>query len=372
MPTHAAAPGRLASVDALRGLTMAAMIVVNNPGSWSAMHPWLRHAPWGEWPRAADLIFPSFLFLVGVSTALALGRRREAGASDTELRRQALKRAAVLFLIGVGLNLFPDFDPATLRIPGVLQRIALVFAGCALAYPILGSRGLTAAAAGLVVGYGVLLAWAPVPGVGQPQISPDLSLPVWLDQRLLGGHTWRGPGDPEGLLSTLPALAHGLMGVAVGRRLRAERPWRDDAVLLAAAGAALLAVGAAWARWQPVAKEIWTPPYALLTAGASLLLLAGCRAVVDGALRGRAPTPLALLGRRALTAFVAAHLISDTTIRVLRWSTADGGTTSLHHWLKGRLLDPWLPPEAASFASSLILLAAITAGLALSGRRRRT
>ncbi|HRX50605.1 MAG TPA: heparan-alpha-glucosaminide N-acetyltransferase domain-containing protein [Candidatus Krumholzibacteria bacterium] len=361
---------RLASVDALRGLTMAAMIVVNNPGSWSAMHPWLRHAPWGGWPRPADLIFPTFLFLVGVSTALALGRRLDAGASRADVTRAALRRAGGLVLLGVLLNLYPEFDAGTVRLPGVLQRIAVVFAGCALAYPRLGPHGLTATAAALIAGYGALLAWAPVPGAGGPVLTPDASLPTWLDDRLLGAHAWRGPGDPEGLLSTLPALAHGLLGVWVGRKLRRGGPPLAGAVRMAAVGAGLVLGGIGWTAWQPPAKEIWTPSYALLTAGASLLLLAACRAGFDGVAGGRAPSLLTLLGRRALTAFVAAHLISDTAIRVLRWTTADGGETSLHHWLKAWLWDGWLPPQAASLAASLALLGLITAGLWLWEQRR--
>jgi len=359
---------RLDSVDILRGATMAAMIVVNNPGSWSAMYPALRHAAWGAPLRPADLIFPTFIFLVGVSIPLAFGRRLAAGVPRGDLLGRALRRSLVLLLIGVGLNLFPDFDPATLRLPGVLQRIALVYGACAAMFLTLGSRGRLAAAVALLAAYSALLGWAPVPGVGHPLVSPGMSWPVWLDERLLGAHTWRGPGDPEGLLSTLPAIASGLIGVMAGEALRAGRPPALTAWRLAGAGLALLAAGQFWSLRLPAAKALWTGSYALLTAGWALLILALCLRLVDGAGRRRGLAPLRILGRRALTAFVAAHLLSDLAIRVVRWS-GDGGTTSLHHFIKDRLFDPWLPPEAASLAQSLGLLALITAALALTRRR---
>ncbi len=353
---------RIASVDVLRGLTMAAMIVVNNPGTWTHMYPALRHAAWGEPLRLADLIFPTFIFLVGVSVPLAFARRLAASVSRAGLLSRALRRAGILLLIGLGLNLFPDFDLAGLRLPGVLQRIAVVYAACAAAYLAWGPRGWLAASVVLLAGYTALLGWVPVPGVGHALVSPGMSLPVWLDERLLGAHTWRGPGDPEGLLSTLPAIASGLMGLLAGHGLAARGPRRP-----AAAGLVLLAAGLLWSQRLPAAKELWTGAYALIAAGWSLLALALCLRVVDGFGWRRGLAPLTILGRHALTAFVAAHLLSDLAIRVVRWGEGDGAT-SLHHLLKRTFFDGWLPPEAASLAQSLAMLALIVAGLALRSR----
>lgn len=359
MTTPHTGRARLASVDVLRGLTMAAMIVVNNPGTWSHMYPALRHAAWGEPLRLADLIFPTFIFLVGVSVPLAFARRLAAGAPHAGLLTRALRRAGILLLIGVGLNLFPDFDLATLRLPGVLQRIGVVYAACAAAYLAWGPRGWLTAAAGLLAGYTALLGWVPVPGVGFALITPEMSWPIWLDEQLLGAHTWRGPGDPEGLLSTLPAIASGLIGLLAGHRLV-----KHGARLTAAAALALLAAGLLWSARLPAAKELWTGSYTLIAAGWSLLALALCRRVVDGFGWRRGLSPLTILGRHALTAFVAAHLFSDLAIRVVRWGDGEGAT-SLHHFLKRTLFDSWLPPEAASLAQSLAMLALIVAGLAL-------
>jgi len=369
MQDHASPPPRLASVDVLRGLTMAAMIIVNNPGSWSAMYPPLRHADWGEPLALADLIFPMFIFLVGVSVPLALTRRLAAGVSRADLLRHALRRAFVLFLIGIGLNLFPDFDLATVRIPGVLQRIAVVYAVCVLAFMTLGPKGRLTAIITLLLGYTALLHWVPVPGVGQPQITPEMSLPVWLDDTLLGAHSWRGPGDPEGLLSTLPALANGLLGVLSGAWLVAGQSYAHTARRLAGLGLFLLAAGLLWSQRLPAVKELWTAPYALVTTGWSLLALAVCLKLVDGWGWRRGLAPLALLGRKALTAFVVAHLLSDIAIRVIRWSDGAGGTTSLHHFIRDNLLDNWLPPEAASLLQSVLMLGLIVSALAFFRRR---
>ena len=371
MQDHAPPPTRLTSVDILRGLTMAAMIIVNNPGSWSAMYPPLRHADWGAPLAPADLIFPMFIFLVGVSVPLALTRRLAAGVSRADLLRHALRRALVLFLIGIGLNLFPDFDPATVRIPGVLQRIAVVYAACVLAFMTLGPKSRLAAIATLLIGYTALLHWVPVPGVGYPQITPGMSLPVWLDDTLLGAHTWRGPGDPEGFLSTLPALANGLLGVLAGGWLVAGQSHEHTARRLARFGLGLLAAGLLLGRHLPAVKELWTAPYALITTGWSLLALAVCLKLVDGWGWRQGLAPLTLLGRKALTAFVAAHLLSDMAIRVIRWSDGAGGTTSLHHFIRGTLLDSGLPPEAASLLQSVLMLGLIVSALAFFRHRFR-
>lgn len=363
--------GRLVSVDVMRGATMAVMIVVNNPGSWAHMAPELRHAAWGDWPTVADLVFPFFLLLVGVATPLALGRRLEAGENRRALWRRAAQRAAGLFLIGLFLNLFPQFDLATVRIPGVLQRIAVVSLVCATAMVWLGHRGLLTTIAALLVGYGALLTLVPVPGIGASVLQPDEHLPAWLDDRVFGGHTWRGAGDPEGILSSLGAIATGLMGVLAGRYLRGEATPRRQARRLMAVGVLTLVAGLLTSRVLPLAKEVWTPSYTLVTGGAALAVLGllrgwlGPRDVVQS---GRVEAALSLLGRQALLAYVLAHLISDVSIHVLRWSV-DGGSRSWHTLVHGQLLASWLPPVWASVVYSLLVLAAVWVLVALADRR---
>ena len=370
MKIPATPPTRIAAVDVLRGLTMAVMIVVNNPGTWSHMYPVLRHADWGAPLTPADLVFPMFIFLMGVSVPLALGPRREAGMERGDLLRRAGRRAGGLFLIGLGLNLFPEFDLTTLRVPGVLQRIAVVYLVCAAACLAGGPRLWLSAAITLLVGYTAMLLLVPVPGTGAPAFTPEVSLPVWLDELVLGRHSWRGPGDPEGLLSTLPAVASGLLGMVAGGQLRRKGPITVGASRLAVAGLAGLVFGTVGSRWHPAAKELWTATYVLITSGAALLALAGAWWMIDGQGRRRGLWPLQILGRHALGAFAAAHLVSDVTIRVLRWSDGDGGTLSLHHFVQKRLLATWLPPEAASLVQALLLLVAIGSVLLCREKRR--
>lgn len=361
--------GRIVAVDSMRGLTMAAMIVVNNPGSWAHMAPGLRHAAWGGWPTPADLVFPFFLFLVGVSTPLALRRRLAAPGSSSRgaLLASAARRALALAAIGFFLNLFPAFDLASVRVPGVLQRIALVSLACVAAALWLRPRAIAGLVAALLVGYTLVLLLAPVPGVGQPVLTPAVHLPAWLDDRVFGRHTWRGPGDPEGLLSSLGAVATGLLGVLAAGALAADRAAR----VMMGWGVLLLAAGAASTVSVPVAKEVWTASYALITGGAALLTLGGLHLAL-ATTQERPPGPVLqavmVFGRQALPAYVLAHLLSDLSIHVVRWTTADGAR-SLHTLVHGDLLASWLPDPVASLAYSLLMLAAVWAAMNWVDRR---
>lgn len=346
-------PGRIASVDLLRGITMAAMIVVNNPGSWVHMMGSLAHAPWGAIPAPADFVFPFFLFLVGVATPLALQRRVHEGGPRRGLLLRALRRAGVLFAIGLFLNLFPQFEWSTLRVPGVLQRIAVVSAGCAAVFLFLRPRGVLVFLLTLLGGYALLLLVVPVPGVGVPMLTAETNLPVWLDEKLLGAHTWRGPGDPEGILSTLGALATGAIGVLAGHAFLRPWPVTQRAWRLALGGSLALGLGALATPWLPVSKELWTPDYALLTTGVALLALALLHRGDPRRAPGRDVALFTLLGRQALLAYVVAHLLSDLSIAVIRVPVGDEGSLSLHSFLYQRLLLSWLPPGFASLGFSL-------------------
>ncbi len=268
-------PNRITSVDVMRGLTMAAMIVVNNPGSWAHMAPGLRHAAWGAVPTPADFVFPFFLFLVGVSTPLALHRRVARGTPTSALLARATRRALTLAAIGILLNLFPQIDLATVRFPGVLQRIALVSLACAAVFLWLRPRAIGGLIGALLVAYTLILLLVPVPGLGAPTLTPEAHLPAWLDDRVFGAHTWRGPGDPEGLLSSLGAVATGLLGVLAGTALIGRWTPRQQAGRLLACGAITLAAGAGSTLVVPLAKDVWTASYALVTGGVALLVLGG-------------------------------------------------------------------------------------------------
>lgn len=354
-PVDVAVP-RFASVDWMRGATMALMIVVNNPGSWADMYAPLRHADWGGWLTPADMVFPFFLFLVGVSTPLALRSSVRRQTSRWLTLGRVLRRAAALFAIGLFLNLVPDFDLGSLRVMGVLQRIALVYVGGAVAFLWLQPRGLILLTGLILVGYALLLRTVPVPGVGEAVLTPETSLPVWIDEQWLGGHTWRGPGDPEGLLSTLGALANGLIGVLAGLAfVRPCPPARRSSIFLRA-GSLTLVAGLVSTWMLPAVKEVWTSSYALISSGLALLVLAGLHRRLDGERPRLDLAALRTLGRHALTAYVLAHLYSDLSIHVLRIPLGGGETMSLHSMVYRRALASWMPPELASLTYSLLVL----------------
>src|SRR5262249_2928801 len=253
------------------------MVLVNNPGTWRAVYAPLRHADWHGW-TPTDLVFPFFLFIVGVAIPLALGRRRAAGAPRGRLAVRILRRAAVIFALGLLLHAIPSFELSTLRIPGVLQRIAVCYLAAALVYLVTGWRGQGALAAVLLVGYWAALVLVPVPGGSAGDLGKEGNLAAWLDRALLGPHIWRVARvyDPEGILSTVPALATTLFGVLPGTFLASGRPAARTARGLLVAGVAGIAIGLAWGRSLPINKSLWTSSYAVFTAGAALLVLAAC------------------------------------------------------------------------------------------------
>jgi len=208
---------RLVSLDALRGLTVAAMVLVNNPGTWRAVYAPLRHAEWHGW-TPTDLVFPFFLFVVGVAIPLALGRRVAAGESRASIVARAARRSAIIVALGLLLHAIPDFDLAALRIPGVLQRIGVCYLVAALVFLTTGWRTQAALVAALLAAYWAALTLVPVPGFGVGRLDPEGNLAAYIDRAVFGRHVWRlvPVYDPEGLLSTVPAVATTLVGVLAG------------------------------------------------------------------------------------------------------------------------------------------------------------
>jgi predicted acyltransferase len=339
---------RLLSLDALRGITVAAMVLVNNPGTWRAVYPPLRHADWHGW-TPTDLVFPFFLFIVGVSIPLSLSRRAGEGRERPVLAR-VLRRSAVIFLLGIVLNGFPWFDWATLRIPGVLQRIALCYLAAALIYLATGWRGQAWAAAGLLLGYWALMTLVPVPGYGAGDLGKAGSLAAYIDRTLLGSaHLWQQAKvyDPEGLLSTLPAIATTLLGVLAGGWVAAGRSPKAVAAGLAVAGLAAAVLGAGWGLWFPINKALWTSSYALFTAGLAAVTLSGCYWLVEARGFRRWAWPFAWFGVNALALF----FLSTLAAKVLLLVRVGPEATRLHAWLFERLFAPWAVSLNASLAS---------------------
>jgi predicted acyltransferase len=366
---HGADPGsaRLVSLDAFRGLTIAAMILVNNPGSWSYVYAPLRHAEWHGW-TPTDLIFPYFLFIVGVAIPFSFCRRLAEGADRRQLFRHVARRAAILIGLGLLMRAVPDFDFGQMRWPGVLQRIGLVYLAAAGLYLGVGPRSRWIWTGALLLGYWALLSWVPVPGYGAGDLSPDGNLGAYLDRLLMGGHLYQGTWDPEGLLSSLPAVATSLLGIFVGEWLLSDR---NGGVLtrgLLLAGAGLTVVGLAWGFVFPVNKSLWTSSYVVFTAGTAMLCLGALFWAVD-VRRWRGPwlAPMVVYGMNAIAVFVLSGFMTKAMVRV-HVDGADG--TNLYNWIYETLFRSWAGSVNGSLAFAMAYVAVWLGLMALLHRRR--
>jgi predicted acyltransferase len=276
----AAASTRLLSLDVFRGMTIAAMILVNDAGDWSHIYWPLEHAEWNGW-TPTDLIFPFFLFIVGVSMVMSFESRRARGATCERLLLHAAKRSAIIFGLGLFLAGYPHFHLDTIRIPGVLQRIAVVYLIASVLVLYTGRVARYAIAAALLVGYFLLMRFVPVPGYGAGVLTPDGNLAAYLDRLVMYNHLYvHYRYDPEGMLSTLPAIVTCLMGVFVGQWMRNKEPGQVVRGLLTWAVVAF-ALGELWNFWFPINKNLWTSSYVLLTAGLGMAILALCYWLID-------------------------------------------------------------------------------------------
>ena len=341
---------RIQSVDLLRGLTIAAMIMVNNPGTWSAIYAPLEHAPWHGY-TPTDLIFPFFLFIVGCSIAFAYQHKRP----DAATYRKIIVRSLKLIGLGIFLGAFlitPPFVKAweAIRLPGVLQRIGLVFL---LAAPLalhLRPRPLVVLTAVLLVGYWLLMGFVPLPDGSLPTFerAPN-NWAMYVDKLLLGTHTWQEDYDPEGLLSTLPALATCLIGVVTGRFLLRETGDKTAKLLFWAA--ILLVVGHLWGLVFPINKALWTSSFVLVTAGWALLALAGIYYLSDvrGVAWGKVFT---YAGANALALYFLSSFFSKA------FGLIQVGDTSLHGWIYQTVfVQDFLPERLSSLLYALVLVA---------------
>lgn len=358
-------PIRLLSLDAFRGLTVAGMILVNNPGDWGHIYAPLEHAPWHGW-TPTDLIFPFFLFIVGVSITFALGAGNQQGVIG-----KILKRSLTLFLLGLFLNFFPKFDITTVRVPGVLQRIALVYFACSLLFLKTTPRRQLNILGGLLIGYWLLMTVVPVPGVGYANLEPTTNFAAWLDRTIFTpAHVYKPAKvwDPEGLLSTLPAIGTGMLGLLTGTWLRSNRPAMDKVAGLFTAGCLLTLGGLIWDGFFPINKALWTSSYVLLAGGLAMLGLALCYWLIDvnpgspvgmphhrrcGSTYRKGVLPLVAFGVNAITVFFLSGLI-PRVMSLLKVSGAGGSPVGLKEYLYQTFIaPPFTDPRMASLAGAL-------------------
>jgi predicted acyltransferase len=329
-------PERLMSLDLFRGITIAAMILVNDPGDGPSSYWPLKHSAWNGW-TPTDLVFPFFLFIVGVATAFSFSSRLARGESRAHLLKHILWRGAILFAIGVFLNGFPNrYHVDSLRIYGVLQRIALCYVITALLELWTGWRTQLSIAISCLVGYWLLMRFVPVPGFGVPThdiplLDPDRNLVAWLDRKLMMGHLYEGTRDPEGVISDIPAIASCILGLLTGKWLKTVNLLQSvsrkmQALTMAAVGAAAIICAYVINPWFPINKKLWTSSYVLLTTGLALVCLALCYWLAD-AKRWRGPVTrfFVVFGRNAIAAYFLSEAVAALMERVHfgaapRWS----------------------------------------------------
>jgi predicted acyltransferase len=371
-----ARPERMVSLDVFRGATIAAMILVNDPGSWSHIYPPLEHAEWNGW-TPTDLIFPFFLFIVGVSLTLSFASRIARGLTRGALAIHVVRRSALIFAIGLFLNGFPDFDFSSIRIMGVLQRIALCYLVAGLLYlatyqaesaaerpaRVHANLRVTAAVAvALLVGYWALMTFVPVPGYGAGHLGKEDNLGAYIDRTLMGGHLWSESvtWDPEGFLSTLPAIASVLIGILAGEWLRSDREASRKALGLAAAGLALLLAGRLIHPYFPINKNLWTSSFVLFTGGFAMFALAACYWVIDVRAWRAWAAPFLVFGMNAILAYALAALVSEVSTD-FEFLNFRGRETTLHGWIYDKYFVPHASPVNASLAFAVFFVFVIFA-----------
>jgi predicted acyltransferase len=348
---------RLLSLDLLRGATIAGMILVNNAGNEEAAYWPLQHARWNGW-TPTDLVFPFFLFMVGVSMAFSLASRRNRDASRGELIKHILWRGLILFAIGVGLNGFPYHALASWRIYGVLQRIAICYVICALVALYTGKRSQWAIIFSCLVGYWLIMRYLPVPGFGvpthdMPLLDPDRNIVAWLDRILFPGRLYEITRDPEGVISTIPAVATCLLGLMTGDWLRSERTQRAKAAGMLAMGVIGIIAGEIANIWFPINKKLWTSSFVLLTAGLALVCLALCYWLLDMKQWRSWAKPFLVFGSNAIAAYVFAEIGAHLLFR-MKVHLADGTTASWQSVIYERLFAPLGSPANASLLYALV------------------
>lgn len=391
-PAAPATRERLLSLDVFRGMTIAAMLLVNNPGSWGAIYPPLRHAEWHGW-TPTDLIFPFFLFIVGITTHLSLAARRAAGADDGLLVRQILRRGALIFVLGFLLSAFPFYtwttvtgDPdagvwtrivdrfSHVRIPGVLQRIGIAYACAALLSLRTTLKQQVVIVAALLLGYWVIMTALPVPDHGYPGAlvlhQPGMTMAAWFDRLLLDGHLWAATRtwDPEGVLSTIPAIGTAMLGILAGQWLASSRPLVARIAAMFAAATLCAVAGAMWGWVFPINKGLWTSSYVLFTAGLAGITLATCMWLIDEHRVTWWTRPFVIYGVNPLLAFLGSGIMARLIYSIITVEY-EGQPIALQSAIYRFAFASWLAPRNASLLFAIAFVGVWLGILTLLHRR---
>ena len=370
LPINTPDPARLMSLDVFRGATIAAMILVNNPGTWSAVYKPLDHAEWHGW-TFTDLIFPFFLWIVGVAIPLSTARRLEQGQSRRQLLLHALRRSVIIFALGFFLNSFTYLIDRSLwrdgfcawlhtyatnvRVPGVLQRIAICYFIATMIFLSAGIRGQLIWIVVLLAGYWVLMIVGPLLGCGTGGLEPEGNFSQYIDNLVLNGpvigtHVWKGGRiwDPEGVFSTVPAIATCLFGIMTGHLLRSKQTSETRTAWLFVGGNLLLFAGVVMDVWLPINKKLWTSSYSVFMAGMAMNCFAVCYWLVDVQGWRKWAKPFAIYGMNAITVFMLAGLLGRI-LPAIKLTTAAGKSVGLQTYLYDHLCAPFARHETAPF-----------------------
>jgi predicted acyltransferase len=353
---------RLISIDLYRGLAVAGMILVDNPGSDDLAYWPIKHAEWNGW-TPADFIFPSFVFLVGISMVFSFAARLRRGDSRSKILSHVFIRTLILIVIGLLVNVSPiiGLDVHSWRIYGVTQRIALCYIVAAILVLWTNRRTQAVTLGTCLVGYWALLHFLPVPGFGVPGhdipfMDPDRNIVAWVDRKLFSGRLYNGTRDPEGLLSTIPAIGTILMGVLTGHWLRSDKSPATKAFRLLCVGIPVLAAGLVWNRWFPINKNLWTSSFVLLTGGFALIFYAFLYWALEiKKWRGIWTMPILVFGMNAIAGFVADSLVYGPGYS-FTVKNPSGGTLMWHEAAQAWLMSLGANPANASLLYSLAAL----------------
>ena len=382
LPTSPSVPTRerLLSLDVFRGITVAGMLLVNDPGTWGAIYPPLEHATWNGW-TPTDLVFPFFLFIVGITTYLSLGARRARGDSEQAIRAQIIRRGALIFLFGLLINGFPYFtwgnvsgvaDPTLLqrmgdrllhwRIMGVLQRIGIAYTVAALLTLRTTVRQQIIILASLLFGYWLVMTVLPVPGEGTIGAllldEPSRTMAAWVDRLVLdwsrvglGNHLWASSvtWDPEGVLSTIPAIGTAMLGNLAGRWIGERRPLSERLAGLSSVGALGMMTGLMWHWSFPINKSLWTSSYVLFAAGLAAVALSTVMWIVDFNRVRRFTRFFVVYGTNPIVAFVGSAVMARCIYSIFKVNYG-GARIPLQEGIYRTLFASWLSPVNASLA----------------------
>ena len=357
-------PKRLTSLDVFRGIAITGMILVNMVGVADEVYPPLLHADWNGW-TPTDLVFPFFLFIVGVAMAFSLSKYTDSTVGSPLTKGgwgrsywRILRRSAILFALGLLLNGFWNYDLSSIRIMGVLQRISLAYLFAALVVLKLPRRWQWVTAFLLLIGYWLAMSFVPVPGYGVGNLTREGNLGAYIDRLIIGtAHLYKGDkfnsmGDPEGLFSTLPAAVTVLLGYFTGDWLRKQPIKSRTSLNMVMVGLSCLVVGQVWGYWFPINKKLWTSSYVVFTAGWALVLLAVCYELIEVRERRRWGKPFEIMGLNAIFAFVASVLMIKILVKTHIGTGEKAPTT--YTWIYEHLFVPWVGAMNGSLLFALV------------------